>query len=103
MNPNQDLINEAEEFVKYGSDLNPVEADRLISELCDALAAPVPVDEAKLAEVVDSHKMTIYGVHDFAGCAVCGERYVDTGIGILRWFSQHRAHAVAEWLGGGER
>lgn len=40
MNPNQDLINEAEEFVKYGSDLNPVEADRLISELCDALATP---------------------------------------------------------------
>lgn len=50
---NRDLIAEARELASFGSGLNPAEADRLIGELCDALAAPSPVDEAKLAEVVD--------------------------------------------------
>ena len=34
----RELIAEAEEFVKYGADLNPMEAERLIGELCGALA-----------------------------------------------------------------
>ena len=33
----RELIAEAEEFVKYGADLNPMEAERLIGELCGAL------------------------------------------------------------------
>lgn len=33
------LVVEAREFVMYGADLNPVEADRIIGELCDELAA----------------------------------------------------------------
>lgn len=56
MSADQDLIAEAEEFVKYGSDLNPVEADRLIEELCAALsraAAPEPEWEYGTAHADD--------------------------------------------------
>lgn len=33
----RELIAEAEEFVKYGADLNSMEAERLLGELCGAL------------------------------------------------------------------
>lgn len=52
MSTDQDLIAEAQEFVKYGSDLNPVEADRLIGELCAALSrAAAPEAVAKVREL----------------------------------------------------
>jgi len=41
----RELIAEAREFVKFGSDLNSVEADRLIGELADALEAALPGDD----------------------------------------------------------
>lgn len=113
MSEHEKLINEARRWPRaQGVEPSrpPVE---VINDLADALAASVEskqngakssqefcFDEVKLAEVMLSHKMTTYGAHNFSGCAGCGERYVDTGIGIVRWFAQHHAHAVAEWLRG---
>lgn len=75
---------------------------RILNGLADTLAASAPVDEAKLAEAIDSHEMTVYGADSFSGCRGCGELYVDTGIGIVQWFSAHRARELHKFLEGGE-
>ncbi|MEJ6490806.1 hypothetical protein PQI23_13875 [Leucobacter sp. USCH14] len=68
----------------------PVE---LINDLADALAAPVEVDAAKLAEVIDAHAHRFYQAVAFGGC------YCGWGGSHVK-HAEHAAGAVAEWLRG---
>ncbi len=74
--------------------------------LCNALweaakALAAPLDPEKVADFLRPHEMTVYGADRFSGCR-CGEVYVDTGIGIVRWFEEHRARALCEAAKRGE-
>lgn len=55
----EELIREARAFAALGSDLNPVEANRLIFELCDALEAATVEPEWEYGHEGD----TLVGVH----------------------------------------
>jgi len=92
MSYDQDLISEAEEFVKYGADLNPQEAERLIEELCAALsraAAPEPEWEYAIFREGFEPKGPTMGIRSMAEAIAYCDR-VKREIGAFRWAMRRR-------------
>lgn len=111
MSDRETLIADARKMLRELTYVTPARSFKMIDSLAGALAAPVQVDEANLAEVLLDHAMDFEqrprpaGPQGSGYVCECGLEILEprTGPGIGWWHRKHLANAVAEWLRGGRQ